>query len=110
MPPRPGRPAQPGGRPLNAARVDLQLASGPKKTGETDERGHILFVNLSPERVTAGHTLQAQLGGIPDRLGRYPLADLRTARRISHVFVLDVPTYAETLFVTDAAMATRPSK
>ncbi len=29
---------------------------------------------------------------------------LRTARRISHVFVMDVPTYAETLFVTDAAV------
>ena len=29
---------------------------------------------------------------------------LRTARRISHVFVMDVPTYAETLFITDAAI------
>jgi phosphate acetyltransferase len=29
---------------------------------------------------------------------------LRTARRISHVFVLDVPTYADTLFITDAAI------
>jgi phosphate acetyltransferase len=29
---------------------------------------------------------------------------LRTARRISHVFVMDVPGYAETLFVTDAAI------
>lgn len=29
---------------------------------------------------------------------------LRTERRISHVFVMDVPTYAETLFVTDAAI------
>jgi phosphate acetyltransferase len=29
---------------------------------------------------------------------------LRTERRISHVFVLDVPGYAETLFVTDAAI------
>jgi phosphate acetyltransferase len=29
---------------------------------------------------------------------------LRTARRISHVFIMDVPTYAETLFVTDAAV------
>jgi phosphate acetyltransferase len=29
---------------------------------------------------------------------------LRTARRISHVFILDVPTYAETLFLTDAAI------
>ena len=33
---------------------------------------------------------------------------LRTARRISHVFVLDVPTYAETLFVTDAAINIAP--
>jgi phosphate acetyltransferase len=29
---------------------------------------------------------------------------LRTARRISHVFVMDVPAYADTLFVTDAAI------
>jgi phosphate acetyltransferase len=29
---------------------------------------------------------------------------LRTARRISHVFVMDVPGYAETLFITDAAI------
>jgi phosphate acetyltransferase len=29
---------------------------------------------------------------------------LRTERRISHVFIMDVPTYAETLFITDAAI------
>ena len=29
---------------------------------------------------------------------------LRTNRRISHVFVMDVPAYAETIFVTDAAI------
>src|SRR6476660_9404416 len=29
---------------------------------------------------------------------------LRTGRRISHVFVLDVPTYPEVLFITDAAI------
>ncbi len=29
---------------------------------------------------------------------------LRTARRISHVFIMDVPTYEETLFITDAAI------
>jgi phosphate acetyltransferase len=33
---------------------------------------------------------------------------LRTARRISHVFVMDVPTYAETLFLTDAAINIAP--
>jgi phosphate acetyltransferase len=29
---------------------------------------------------------------------------LRTGRRISHVFIMDVPTYDETLFITDAAI------
>jgi phosphate acetyltransferase len=29
---------------------------------------------------------------------------LRTARRISHVFIMDVPSHAETLFITDAAI------
>jgi phosphate acetyltransferase len=29
---------------------------------------------------------------------------LRTARRISHVFIMDVPTYLEPLFITDAAI------
>jgi phosphate acetyltransferase len=29
---------------------------------------------------------------------------LRTARRISHVFIMDVPTYRDTLFITDAAI------
>jgi len=29
---------------------------------------------------------------------------LRTSRRISHVFIMDVPAYSETLFITDAAI------
>jgi len=29
---------------------------------------------------------------------------LRTSRRISHVFIMDVPSHAETLFITDAAI------
>jgi phosphate acetyltransferase len=33
---------------------------------------------------------------------------LRTERRISHVFIMDVPTYPETLFVTDAAINIAP--
>jgi len=34
---------------------------------------------------------------------------LRTRRRISHVFVLDVPTYPRTLLVTDAAISIYPT-
>jgi phosphate acetyltransferase len=33
---------------------------------------------------------------------------LRTERRISHVFIMDVPAYAETVFVTDAAINIAP--
>lgn len=33
---------------------------------------------------------------------------LRTDRRISHVFVMDVPAYADTIFVTDAAINIAP--
>ena len=34
---------------------------------------------------------------------------LRTSRRVSHCFVMDVPTYAETLIVTDAAVNIAPT-
>lgn len=33
---------------------------------------------------------------------------LRTARRISHVFIMDVPTYADVLLITDAAVNIAP--
>jgi phosphate acetyltransferase len=34
---------------------------------------------------------------------------LRTARRVSHAFIMDVPTYAKPLFVTDAAINIFPT-
>ncbi len=36
------------------------------------------------------------------------VAGLRTARRISHVFVMDVPSYPRMLFITDAAVNIAP--
>lgn len=36
------------------------------------------------------------------------LTGLRTARRLSHVFLMDVPTYVEPLFITDAAINIAP--
>jgi phosphate acetyltransferase len=33
---------------------------------------------------------------------------LRTGRRISHVFIMDVPTHSQTLFITDAAVNIAP--
>jgi phosphotransacetylase len=36
-------------------------------------------------------------------------AGLRTGRRISHVFIMDVPTYHKVLIVTDAAINIAPT-
>ena len=47
--------------------------------------GGFVFLNLSPhEAAEKGHTLSAQLGGVPERFKRYPLHRLRTARRITY--------------------------
>jgi phosphate acetyltransferase len=37
------------------------------------------------------------------------MSGIRTARRISHVFIMDVPTYPRPLFITDAAINIEPS-
>ena len=48
-----------------------------------DTWGGFLFVHLTPaEARQAGGTLARQLGAVPERLRRYPLAELRVARRI----------------------------
>jgi phosphate acetyltransferase len=38
----------------------------------------------------------------------HPDTGLRTGRRISHVYIMDVPGHAETLFITDAAINIAP--
>ncbi|WP_072396043.1 phosphate acetyltransferase [Hyphomicrobium sp. CS1GBMeth3] len=43
------------------------------------------------------------LGAVTRREG-----GLRTGRRISHVFIMDVPTHVQTLFITDAAVNIAP--
>ena len=43
-----------------------------------------------------------------DELMRPVLRQLRTARRISHVFVADLPSYHKLLFITDAAINIAP--
>jgi glycine betaine catabolism A len=50
---------------------------------EVEGWGGFIFVNLTPAEVAArDYTLARQLAAIPERLCRYPLADLRAARRI----------------------------
>jgi Rieske 2Fe-2S family protein len=50
-----------------------------------DSWGGFVFLHLTPAEATArGQTLAAQLGGVPERLRRYPLSELRVARRIEY--------------------------
>ena len=49
------------------------------------------------------HTDELMAAIVPSATG------LRTARRVSHVFVMDVPTYPRLLFVTDAAVNIFPT-
>lgn len=47
--------------------------------------GGFFFLNLSPQLVrTEQRTLSSQLGPVVERIARYPLQNLRTARRISY--------------------------
>lgn len=48
------------------------------------------------------HTDELMVAVVPSATG------LRTARRISHVFIMDVPTYPRTLLLTDAAINIAP--
>ena len=48
-----------------------------------DTWGGFIFLNLSPaEAQSRGRTMAQQLGEAPEKLARYPLRDLRAARRI----------------------------
>ena len=96
--PAPGSGCSPGCSSPRASRTAPRPASepGPEAASETPSRdelhlhpvgveswGGFVFVNLTPADATArGYTLAAQLGGVPGRLQRYPLGDLRVARRI----------------------------
>jgi Rieske 2Fe-2S family protein len=48
-----------------------------------DSWGGFVFLHLTPS--AAARTLAAQLGPVPERLCRYPLADLRVARRLTYL-------------------------
>lgn len=60
------------------------------------------------ELVRAGHASLLMKGSLhSDELlaeCTHKESGLRTGRRISHVFIMDVPSYAEPLFITDAAV------
>ena len=106
-----------------AARIIIPILVGPKAKIAAAARQHDVDISRF-EIVDAAHTEDAAARAVElihegkgellmkgslhtDELMRAVTASatgLRTARRISHVFIMDVPTYPETLFITDAAI------
>jgi phosphate acetyltransferase len=105
------------------ARIIIPILVGPKAKIAAIARQHQVDISRF-EIVDAAHTEDAAARAVElihegkgellmkgslhtDELMRAVTASttgLRTARRISHVFIMDVPTYPETLFITDAAI------
>jgi phosphate acetyltransferase len=85
---------------------DFDIALGETEIVEAADPGSAAAKAVSLIRESHGEVLMK--GSLhTDELMREVTAGatgLRTARRISHVFVMDVPTYPETLFITDAAI------
>jgi phosphate acetyltransferase len=110
---------------VDAAQLGIikPILVGPKAKIEATAREHKLDI-AGMEIVDAAHSDEAAAKGVAlireakgellmkgslhtDELMKAVTSSatgLRTGRRLSHVFVMDVPTYAETLFITDAAI------
>jgi len=111
--------------PLEAAEAGIivPILVGPAAKIHTVARGHGLKLDRF-EIIDAAHSEAAAAKGVElireskgellmkgslhtDELMRAVTSGqtgLRTARRISHVFIMDVPTHSDTLFITDAAI------
>jgi phosphate acetyltransferase len=87
-----------------AAKTGTDIAGYPILHAETETDAAEFGVRMC----RAGNAQAMMKGSLhTDELMKAAMArdtGLRTARRISHVFVMDVPTYPETLFITDAAI------
>ncbi len=87
-----------------AAKFDLDISSfeivGAAHSDESAAKGVELIHAARGELLMKGslHTDELMLA-VTAKVG-----GLRTNRRISHVFVMDVPAYSDTIFVTDAAI------
>src|SRR5215472_5983397 len=91
---------------VNAAQAGLitPLLVGPRK--EIEDTAKSAGIDLSNlEIIDAANSLESARQAVAlVREGR-----LRTGRRISHVFIMDVPTYHKVLIVTDAAINIAPA-
>jgi phosphate acetyltransferase len=115
---------------IDAARLGLitPILVGPRARIEAEAKQHdidlgdLLIVEAPYSEASAAKAVELVREGKAEALMKGSLhtdeligavvrreTGLRTARRISHCFVMDVPSYAETLIVTDAAVNIAPT-
>ena len=91
-----------------AAKIGLDISPYPILQADTERKAAELGVAMC----RSGSALAMMKGSLhTDELLKPAMkADtgLRTARRISHVFIMDTPAYARTLLITDAAINITP--
>ena len=87
-----------------AAKIGLDIGKYPIMNAETEEQSAVMGVAMC----RAGNAQAMMKGSLhTDELMKAAMhrdLGLRTARRISHVFIMDTPAYARTLLITDAAI------
>jgi phosphate acetyltransferase len=91
-----------------AARIGLDIGAYPIVHAETES----MAAELGVAMCRSGNALAMMKGSLhTDVLMKVAMnrdTGLRTARRISHVFIMDTPAYARTLMITDAAINITP--
>jgi phosphate acetyltransferase len=91
-----------------AAKIGVDIGAYPILQADDEERAAELGVAMC----RSGNALAMMKGSLhTDELMKAAMArdtGLRTARRISHVFIMDTPAYARTLLITDAAINIEP--
>jgi phosphate acetyltransferase len=91
-----------------AAKIGLDISAYPILQADDEARAAELAVAMC----RAGGAQALMKGSLhTDELLKPAMArdtGLRTARRISHVFIMDTPAYARTLLITDAAINIKP--
>ena len=91
-----------------AKKIGVDISAFPILNAETEDKAAMLGVtecragNFQTLMKGSLHTDELKKAAMHRDLG------LRTARRISHVFVMDTPAYARTLLITDAAINITP--
>jgi phosphate acetyltransferase len=91
-----------------AAKIGVDISRYPILQADTESKAAELGVQMC----RSGNAQAMMKGSLhTDELMKAAMArdtGLRTARRISHVFIMDTPAYARTLLITDAAINIAP--